>query len=166
MPLIKGGAVVADPWVFVEDGAQPPASGAVCVSLPRWLVERTDLLRRSDPLGVRVASNEQASVLAGDLAHLALIALEFPSFRDGRAYTTARLLRERWGYRGEVRAVGNVLRDQLAFMHRCGFDAYDVADVAAAELFRAALGEISVVYQAAGDGRLPACRLRRGAVPA
>lgn len=166
MPLIKAGAVVADPWVFVDDGAPLPATGAVVVSLPRWLAERTDLLDRGGPLGVRLASHDQAGALAGDLAHLALIALEFPSFRDGRAYTTARLLRERWGYRGEVRAVGNVLRDQLAFMHRCGFDAYDVADVAAAELFRAALGEISVVYQATGDGRLPACRQRRGAVPA
>lgn len=166
MPLIKAGAVVADPWVFVDDGAPLPATGAVVVSLPRWLAERTDLLDRGGPLGVRLASHDQAGALAGDLDHLALIALEFPSFRDGRAYTTARLLRERWGYRGEVRAVGNVLRDQLAFMHRCGFDAYDVADVAAAELFRAALGEISVVYQATGDGRLPASRQRRGAVPA
>ncbi len=164
MPLIKGGEEVADAWVFAADGDALPAAGAVVVSLARWLAERDTLLARSDPLGVRLASHERADALAADVGRLGLIALEFPSFRDGRAYSTARLLRQRWGYRCELRAIGNVLRDQLAFMQRCGFDAFAIADADAdaAAMFRAALAEISVVYQDVGCGRVPASRQRHG----
>ncbi len=82
-----------------------------------------------------------------------MIALEFPSFGDGRAYSYARLLRERHGYRGELRAVGNVLRDQALFMRRCGFDAFEVAEGTGIAGWREALGEISVFYQPTEDGR-------------
>jgi uncharacterized protein (DUF934 family) len=162
MPLIKGGEEAADPWLFVGDGAPLPATGAVVVPLVRWLAERDALVVRTDPVGVRLASHERAEAIAGDVGRLGLIAIEFPAFRDGRAYSTARLLRERYGYGGELRAVGNVLRDQLLFMHRCGFDAFEIADPEALASYRAALAEISVVYQATGDGRVPASRLRRG----
>ena len=162
MPLIKGGEEVADAWVFAADGDALPAAGAVVVSLARWLAERDTLLARPDPLGVRLASHERADALAADLNRLGLIALEFPSFRDGRAYTTARLLRQRWGYCGELRAIGNVLRDQLAFMQRCGFDAFAIDDADAAAICRAALAEVSVVYQDVGCGQVPASRRRLG----
>ncbi|MHA1154101.1 MAG: DUF934 domain-containing protein, partial [Alphaproteobacteria bacterium] len=89
-----------------------------------------------------------------------VIALEFPSFGDGRAYSYARLLRERHGYRGELRAVGNVLRDQALFMRRCGFDAFEVAEGTAVAGWREALGEISVFYQPTEDGRPAAPGLR------
>lgn len=167
MPLVKDGAEVPDRWLFVADDEPLPETGAVVVPLARWLAERDALVARADPVGVRLASHERAEVIAGDVGRLGLIALEFPVFRDGRAYSTARLLRERYGYRGELRAVGNVLRDQLLFMHRCGFDAFELADPEALATYRAALAEISVVYQAAGDGRVPASRLRRrGEAPA
>ena len=102
-----------------------------------------------------------AGEIAGELADFDLVALEFPKFADGRAYSTARLLRERHGFAGELRAVGNVLRDQFVFLHRCGFDAYQVADARAAEAWLEALGEIQVWYQPTADGRTAVAHRRR-----
>jgi uncharacterized protein (DUF934 family) len=94
------------------------------------------------------------------LAHLSLVALDFPTFKDGRAYSTARLLRERYQYKGELRAVGNVLRDQFLFMVRCGFDAFEVATEQEADAWKKAMDAFSVWYQVAADDRQPAARLR------
>lgn len=161
MPLIKHGAVVDDPWRTVADGEPLPDEGPVIVSATRWQAERDALQRRQSPVGVCLRADELASTLGADAAHLALIAIEFPSFRDGRAYSTARLLRERYAFKGELRAVGDVLRDQLLFMHRCGFDAFAVESDNAVQQWTAALGEISVVYQTAADREVPATRLRQ-----
>jgi Uncharacterized protein conserved in bacteria len=154
MPLIKDGRIAADPWQFVADEEPLPVAGPVAVSLPRWLAERDALLARETPVGVRLESRHKAEEIAPDLDALALVALEFPTFRDGRAYSTARLLRERHGYVGELRAVGNVLRDQFLFMHRCGFDAFEVKGERELDAWTQALAEISVFYQPTGDGRL------------
>ena len=161
MPLLKCGRVVDDSWIPVADGDPLPADGAIIVSLKRWQEERADLIARADGSGVRLASSDPAAAIAADLPFLALIALEFPTFRDGRAYSTARLLRERFGFKGELRAVGNVLRDQLLFMHRCGFDAFEIKDGDAAEAWERAMGEISLVYQPAADGRASVVQLRK-----
>lgn len=158
--LKEGRPVVADRWQEVADEAPLPAAGPVIVSLARWRAERAALIAGNRPLGVRLASHELAGEIADDLAHLQLIALEFPSFRDGRAYSTARLLRERYRFSGEIRAVGNVLRDQFLFMHRCGIDAFAVEKEADAEAWQAAMEEISVLYQSAADARPAASRLR------
>jgi uncharacterized protein (DUF934 family) len=101
--------------------------------------------------------------LAPDLERLELIELEFPKFVDGRAYSQARLLRERYGYRHELRATGNVLRDELQFMQRCGFDAFAIDDPKAVESWQAAIKEIDVFYQPAADGRATVSDLRRSA---
>jgi uncharacterized protein (DUF934 family) len=161
MPLLKEGRIAADPWIAVANGEPLPASGRILVSLERWQTDREALVSRSDPVGVRLASHQLAAEIGEDAPLLGLIALEFPSFRDGRAYSTARLLRERYRFRGEVRAVGNVLRDQLLFMHRCGFNAFEIADPAAADAWRKALAEISLRYQAAADRGMPVTRLRQ-----
>jgi uncharacterized protein (DUF934 family) len=142
MPLIKDGRVIPDPWIPVGDDAPLPATGAVIVTLPRFRAETQALWGRGAPLGVRLKSGELAHEIGADAGQLGLIALEFQTFRDGRPYSTARLLRQRWGFTGELRAVGDVLRDQLLFMHRCGFDAFEVAD------------------ESAADGRMPARALR------
>lgn len=160
MALISNGRLTDDPWVTVADEEALPASGPVIVSLDRWRAERDALLARGSLLGVRLASSQLASEIAADLAHFDLVALEFPTFRDGRAYSIARLLRERYGFAGELRAVGNVLRDQFMFMHRCGFDAFEVADEEQVEAWRKAMDEISIWYQPATDGRVPATTLR------
>lgn len=160
MPLIKNGRVIADPWRHLSDEEALPEAGAVIVSLERWRLEREALTARSAPAGVRLASHQAAEEIAADLSRFDLVALEFPTFKDGRAYSTARILRERYGFGGELRAVGNVLRDQFLFMARCGFDAFEVADDDEAAAWERAMAEFSVWYQPATDGRVPAARLR------
>ncbi|MCH8809777.1 MAG: DUF934 domain-containing protein, partial [Proteobacteria bacterium] len=121
---------------------------------------REALLQRNAPLGIRLRSDQPPKLVLDDLDRFAVVALEFPKFGDGRAYSYARLLRERYGYRGELRAVGNVLRDQALFMLRCGFDAFELAEDSALEGWRESLAEISVFYQPTADGRSPAHALR------
>lgn len=161
MPLLKGGRLADDPWISVDDSEPLPPSGAILVSLQRWQKERENLIARGEGLGVRLAAGDKLAAIAADLPRLALIALEFPTFRDGRAYSSARLLRERFGFKGELRAVGNVLRDQLLFMHRCGFDAFEIKDSAAVEEWKHAMGEITVFYQPTADGRASVVQVRQ-----
>ncbi|MGH6930986.1 MAG: DUF934 domain-containing protein [Dongiaceae bacterium] len=160
MPLIRENGVASDPWVLLADDAELPADGAIIVSLTRWLAEREVLRARKSPLGIKLKSDQRPELIAEDIERFDLIALEFPKFTDGRAYSSARLLRERYGYSGELRAVGQVLRDQLQFMHRCGFDAFEIAATDAADKWRQALAEISVWYQSGADTRRPASVLR------
>lgn len=156
MALIKDGTFVDDVWVAVGDDDPVPDDKPAIVSLERWQRDRDRLTGRKAPLGVRLRSDQPPALIAGDLAHFGVVALEFPRFGDGRAYSYARLLRQRYGYGGEVRAVGDVLRDQFLFMHRCGFDAFEVTDRTEIGHWQQALSEISVVYQPAADDRPPA----------
>jgi uncharacterized protein (DUF934 family) len=166
MPLIKNGRVADDPWTELSDDAPPPAEGDVIVSLSRLSMQAGELKQRPGRLGVRIAAGEDVMELAPHLDALALVALDFPKFGDGRAFSSAALLRGRLEFKGEVRAVGAVLRDQLFYMVRCGFDAFEIARADAAEVFAAAVAELSVVYQAAADGRRPAWARRRESVVA
>lgn len=161
MPLIKNGEIAQDPWIEATPDAPLPEVDALLVPYAVWKEHREALMKRNGKLGVRLAADQPPQLVAGDLDRLDLVALEFPTFRDGRAYSYARLLRERYGYRKELRAVGNVLRDQFLFMHRCGFDAYDVADEKLAAEWSRALAEISVSYQPSSDRRRPISALRR-----
>lgn len=160
MPLIKNKRVVTDTWRHVDDETPLPTDGDVIVSLTRWQAEREALRGRNAPLGIWLRSDEDAGAIAGDLAYFDLVALEFPQFKDGRAYSTARLLRQRYGYTGELRAIGEVLYDQLQFMLRCGFDAFEFAGKLAAEEALASFDEIDVVYQVAADQRRSAASTR------
>jgi len=160
MPLLRNGRRVEDRWIRVAEDAELPAEGAVLLGLTRWLAERSALLRRCTPLGVALRSDEHPEQLTVDLPRLALIALDFPTFKDGRAYTYARLLRERWGFTGELRATGDVLPDQFHFMLRVGFDSFEPASVHALAEWQAASRQFSAWYQATGDGREPAGLLR------
>ena len=148
-----GPALIEDRFHRLEEGAPIPAEGALLVSLPRFQADHAALLARPAPLGVWLASHEQPAAIAGDLDRLALVALDFPVFSDGRAFSSARLLRERYGYKGELRAIGDVLCEQLPFMLRSGFDTFDMKSPKALEEFRAVVGEVRVVYQPTGDGR-------------
>jgi len=165
MPVIKSGAVVADSWFRLDDEAALPASGDIVVSLDRWQRERDALLARDGGLGIELRSDQLADSLGADATLFQLIALNFPKFSDGRPYSTARLLRERYGYTGELRAVGNVLRDQFLFMDRCGFESVEVATDGHAAAWPAALSEIEVFYQPAGDQRVPVLAQRHALCP-
>ena len=160
MPLLKGGKRIDDPWVHVADEVALPATGAVIVGLKRWRDERETLLKRADPVGVRLKSDHTAGDVAEDLEHLGVVALAFPVFKDGRAYTNARRLRERYGYTGEIRAIGNVLRDQYLFMLRCGFDALEVKEGETEKDWEKAVRAFSVFYPPAADGRVTALSRR------
>jgi uncharacterized protein (DUF934 family) len=153
MPLIKDGRVTDDPWLRLADDDELQAGAPVIVSLERWQAERESLAGRNAPLGLWLRGDQSPAQVANDLQYFQLIALEFPKFNDGRAFSYARLLRERYGFRGELRAVGEVLRDLLLYMHRCGFDAFAIDRDDAAERWEAALEEMSVWYQRTADGR-------------
>lgn len=161
MPLVRDRDVIEDsPWPAPDPAI---AADARIVSLDEWQESKQALLRENTPVGVRLTSAQTPDRIADDLERLAVVALEFPTFRDGRAYSSARILRQRYGYQGELRAVGNVLRDQLMFMHRCGFNAFEIAGEDAAAQFRQALAEIGFWYQPTGDRRRVAASLRHGA---
>jgi len=135
--LIKAGAIVDDTYALVRDAdalAGLPAAQPVLVPLPLWMAERAALAARGN-VGVWLAPADDPAPLAADLPALPVIAVEFPAFTDGRGYSTARLLRERHGFRGELRAVGDIQRDQLAYLQQVGFDAFSLRaekDLAAA----------------------------------
>ena len=160
MPLVKGGKIADDSFVRLADDAALPASSDILASADRFVKDRDALLAHAGKLGVIWPNNRDMDELAPHLAKLAAVALVFPSFRDGRAYSQARLLRERYAYRGELRATGQVLRDQFVFMLRAGFDSFEVKKQADAEAFAQTVKRYSVFYQPTGDGRITALHRR------
>jgi uncharacterized protein (DUF934 family) len=147
-----------DSFTHVADDQELPP-GDVIISLTRFQQEGDALLSDGRRVGVRLEAHEEVEALAYDLPRLAavgLVALAFPKYRDGRAYTNARLARERYGFKGQVRAVGDVLREQAGFMVRVGFDAFEPADDASANEWQAAIQRYRHVYQRSADRRAPA----------
>jgi len=160
MPLVKNGKIATDGFAHVPDGAELPGDGAILVTAARFLEDPEALLRRVGKLGVIWPNDRDIDDLVPWLGRLSVIALVFPTFRDGRAYSQARLLRERYGYDGELRAAGQVLRDQFVFMLRAGFDAFEVRKESDAEAFADTAKRYSVFYQPTGDGRVTALHRR------
>lgn len=159
--LIKGGVFAADAYAQSGDDAALP-DGPVLVSLARFEKERDALLARNTPVGVLLQSDQSPEKLGEDVTRLSLIALDFPKFRDGRAFSWARMLRTRLGFKGEIRAVGDFLYDQINYQHRVGFDAWVVPDSFRLEDFSRALGEMTNVYQPSADGKKTIRELRAG----
>jgi uncharacterized protein (DUF934 family) len=157
--LLKSGAFAADTFNAIADDAALP-DGPVIVSLARFEKERDSLLARNTALGVRLKSDENPTRLGETINRLSLVALEFPKFRDGRAFSWARLLRTRLGFKGEIRAVGDFLFDQISYQHRVGFDAWEVPDNFTVAMFERALAEMTDVYQPAADGKKTIRQLR------
>jgi len=161
--LIKHGAVIQDNWQLLERGSigALPFSGDVIVPLDLWTSEREALSFRLGRIGVWLEADADPEAIAPDLARFDLIAVRFASFTDGRGYSIARLLRERHGYRGELRAIGDVLRDQLYYLSRCGFDAFALrADQNPGQAL-SAFGDFSEAYQASVERPEPLFRRRR-----
>jgi len=160
----RGGdaAILEDRFVRIEEDGEIPDTGDVLVSLDRFLSEKDGLLKRDGDLGVWLRSDQTPEELVSDLGRIAMVGLDFPAFSDGRAYSTARLLRERFGFKGELRAMGDVLCEQLAFMLRSGFDTFEMSSPKALEEFKSIAGEVRIVYQPTGDGEATATDLRLG----
>ena len=153
-------ALEDDPFTWVPDEAELPP-GDVIVSLARFQADGEALLSEGRAVGVRLESDEEAEALAYDLPRISVVALAFPKFGDGRAYSNATILRERLGFKRELRAVGDVLREQAGFMLRCGFDAFEPADGSTPEAWQRATQRFRHVYQRGVDDR-PAAFEERG----
>ena len=165
MRLVKAGRIIEDRFVRVLDDAPVPEGVAAVLPATRLLADARDLVLRRAPTGVIWPNDRKIAELAPYLDWIALVALVFPTFRDGRAYSQARLLRERYQFRGELRATGQVLRDQLLFLHRAGFDAFEVTKDSDAATFAEAVHRYSVFYQPTGDGRGSTLTARRARGP-
>jgi len=160
MLLVKAGQIVDDPYLRVADDAPVPDGVPVILPAKRFLADASELAERDASIGVLWPNDRKVAELEPWLSRLALVALTFPKFRDGRAYSQARLLRERYGFRCELRATGDVLRDQFHFLVRAGFDSFEVKKPADARVFAEVLARYSVYYQPSADGRPPALRRR------
>jgi uncharacterized protein (DUF934 family) len=160
MPLVKDGRIAADRYLRVLDDAPIPAGVAVLVLAERFVADVTEFAARRGETGVIWPNRSDVDELGPHLHMLSLVALVFPKFQDGRAYSQARILRERLGFRGELRATGQVLRDQFVFMLRAGFDSFEVKKDADAHAFGKVTRRYSVFYQPTGDGRVAAFRRR------
>ena len=160
--IIKINQVVEDQWTLLAADAQLDQAlqtEQVIIPLALWQQHKNELQTVQD-LGIWLEAEQAIEDIIDDIAHFAVIALNFPVFTDGRHFSSARLLRERYAYTGEIRAIGDVFRDQLFFMQRCGFDAYAIrADRCPTDALKS-LSELSVSYQAAYDQNLPLYRRR------
>ena len=162
MPLLtKERTVVEDRWTLLPDTAAPAdiTAAPTIVPLALWLAARDALAARAD-VGVWLKPADDPGALASDIARLPLIAVDFPRFGDGRGYSTARLLREKHGFGGELRAIGEILRDQLYYLRQCGFDTFALASGRNVAEALAALADFSDNYQSTVAQPLPLFRRR------
>lgn len=147
MPLLEAGNAVPDSWIKVGDEDALPDSAPALITLDRFQREKDALAGRNAPLGVLLPSDAKPESIADSLDRISLVAIQFPVFKDGRGFTIARTLRERYGYKGEIRAVGHVLIDQHVFLLRCGFTTVEIPEVAKAAEWKQALGQYDIAYQ-------------------
>jgi uncharacterized protein (DUF934 family) len=142
--LIKQREIVTDEWRYVEEDAN---ASALIVPLAQWLTDREKLLASGKKLGVKLAPTDKVEALQQDAGKLALIALFFGGLGEGRGYSQAHILRRRYGFTGELRAIGKVQRDQLFVMARCGIDAYELPEGADLNVALTAFDDYTVAYQ-------------------
>lgn len=160
MPLIKDGKVVEDGFVRIEGDGPITDVAPVLVSAEHFLPRVDEFAKATVPVGVLWPNNKRIEDLAPYLDRLTLIALHFPAFKDGRAYSQARILRERYKFKGELRATGDILQDQFLFLLRAGFNSFEAKKAADAAAFADAVHRFTVFYQPTGDGRSTALRER------
>lgn len=149
--IIRDGLVAANDWLTLADDTPLPAAGRVIVSLARWRKERETLLATTWEVGVKIPNTDDVVALWPELEGRPLIAVHFPIWGDGRAFSQARVLRERFGFKGEIRATGDVARDQLQFMQRCGINAFELRADQDPALALKSLHDFDVAYQHAAD---------------
>ena len=167
MALIKDRKRATDNWQLLdalqvgEDGSLPPLpAGDLIVPASAWKRARAQLIAREGAIGIWFSGNDEPHDIAGDLEHFEVIAVNFPSFTDGRGYSIARLLRERYGWSGELRAIGDVQRDQLFYLARCGFNAFSLKEGEDVDVALTAFNDFTERYQAGVDQPLPLFRRR------
>ena len=166
--VIRHGAVQPDLWLFAGLEADKPVgetlpAGRIVVPLATWQAHREELLARKEPVGVWLKPDDEPGEISADLDKLALVAVHFPKFTDGRGYSTAAILRRRHGYKGELRACGDVGRDQLFYLARVGFDSFRFADHRDPHDALASFNDFTVRYQGSVDDPAPLFRKRLAA---
>ncbi len=147
MPIIKDQQIIDNTWTYLADD-RPLVNGDITVSLKRWLDDKQQLLAHAGKVGVRFVPSDQLELSSDDLSKLKLIELSFPSFGDGRVFSQARLLRSKYGYQGEIRAVGQYLPDQVFYLSRVGVSAFEFEKSGDLQTALSALNDFSVRYQA------------------
>ena len=168
--IIRHGKIVSDSWQLLKpaaDGNAPPVpgSGDIIVPFALWLAQRDKLLLHPGRLGVGLDGDDEPALIAEDLKNFGVVAVNFTRFTDGRGYSLGRLLRERYGWRGELRAIGDVLRDQLFYLAGCGFDAFALREDQDPQAALSAFNDFSEVYQTSAERPLPLFRRRYLASP-
>lgn len=168
--LIRQGRSSNETWPQLDDGAVEETAArlleggertdGVLIPLALWLAQARSWSSLAGHFGVLLSGGEDPAALAADLSRIPLIAVRFTRFTDGRGYSIARLLRGRYGYRGEIRAIGDVLRDQIFYMKRVGFDAFELRADQDVEAALRAFADFSESYQASTDEALPLFRRR------
>ena len=159
--IIKGHKIVDDSWVYLKEEEEAPAGAALLLGVEQFLRDAEALRASGHRLGVRFETKHTGAELAEELAEVELVAVDFPKFTDGRGYTLAQRLRKQLGWTGALRAVGDILPDQVFYLRRCGFDELDVRADKSIEDARSFLGTFSVAYQ--GDTIDPRPLYRRRA---
>jgi uncharacterized protein (DUF934 family) len=168
MPLFKGDRFVADEWQRLDKGAPVPRDGKCILDVSQWQLHHDRLASTNFPIGLQLGPASDPRAIASKIARSSLIAVEFPKFSDGRGYSLARRIRDELGFTGELRAIGDILFDQLQLLARCGFDAFEITNAATLALLgsgrRPGLG---IFYQpaAAGESREPSRTWARRAAP-
>lgn len=160
MQIIKDHSITTDDYLHLSDDAELPASGEFTVTVARWQADKDRLRQFAGNLGIRLAGDTDLASIASDLPGFSLITLDFPGLADGRLFSLARLLREKYGYKGEIRARGEFLRDQIFFLMRMGVNSFECKAGQDAEFLLPALREFTVTYQAACDTPHPLYRRR------
>ncbi len=163
--IIRHRKIVSDSWQLLkpaDDGSalQLPSSGDIIVPLAVWLAQRAELLLHPGRLGAWLAGDDEPALIAEDFNILGVVAVNFTQFTDGRGYSLGRLLRDRYGWRGELRAVGDVQRDQLFYLAGCGFDAFALREDQDIHAALSAFGDFSEIYQSSAARPLPLFRRR------
>jgi len=162
MRVIKDNQIIEDSWTRIDTVApeQSIADGDVILPFKYWQQNRDNLANHRGKLAVCLNGEDKVEDVVNELSRFELIALDFPAFKDGRCYSHARLLRDRYGFKGDLRAVGDVLRDQLFYMKRCGFNSFFIRKDKDIEDALKAFNDFTVKYQTAADGALPVYKLR------
>jgi len=158
--LLKDNQIIEDSWVFLDDSAETLPSGNILLSLEQWQQFSDQLSQHNGELGLWLEGNAEIDTVIDSLQQLSLIAIKFPKFVDGRGFSLARLLRERYNYNGELRAIGEFIRDQLYLLKRCGFNAFQLTEDQDLSEASKSLSDFSETYQVSADQQEPLFRRR------
>jgi uncharacterized protein (DUF934 family) len=158
--IIKDGAIINNDWLIVNDIDAPLPEGNLLVSLDIWETQK-DTLSNRDMVGLWLKNDQCISEISEELTQFSVIAIDFPVFMDGRGFSIARLLRDRFGYKGEVRATGGIIRDQLCYLKRSGFNAFDMEAGIDLEASLQSLNDFTESYQTSADQATPLFRRRQ-----